>query len=167
MGSAVPFGKLTGLITPEEPSQMLAAPAHNSVLIEIHTSNWFYRKQFFKRNLLSGILPVQVAKGYRYKSLHSLTDPFGTALSLTTLPTSMQGRNVALWFSTLYWWALGGLHTQREDWEHSDFALQSCVLREGGIRGLEIMVEPIPTNLLHFWGLSRADNAPQECSIQK
>lgn len=34
----MPLGKQTGLIIPEEPGQMLAALAHNSVLIEIHSS---------------------------------------------------------------------------------------------------------------------------------
>lgn len=47
--------------------------------------------------------------------------------SVTTLPTSMPGSNVALWLSTLSCGGHGGLHMQRKEQEHSDFVIRSNV----------------------------------------
>lgn len=73
---------------------------------------------FTHRGFEGGVLPVQAAKGHRYKTPHSqvlLALLLSSSSSKTTSPTSMQGSNVALGFSISSCQGLGGLYVKGQE----------------------------------------------------
>lgn len=83
--------------------------------LTVRAAGGFHTQRVFRE----GILPVQVAKGHRYKNHthRSFWDCYwAPALSTATSPTSMQGSNAALGFSILSCQGLCGLYVKGKEW---------------------------------------------------